>query len=284
MFIMTNETEYITILKYNYISQQFTKYVGVFLYILCLFGTIMNILTFMQRTYNSRGCSLYLLFASICDFIHLNFGSLSNILQYGFHYDWTINSINYCKIKSYVTYVFTIISASFTIIACIDRYILSSRKTKRWQFSRQFIAIRCILFIIIFWFIVSIPIAFCFTHINHSSHNEQFICSNQSQYMSCFLIQIFYICFFNGFIPPISMMYFGLLTCINARHLRQRYLSNSFTIEHINYQLTSMLILQSIKSSFTGVSEFPQYWRGSCGLSPILAKVLCTFTNCRKTV
>jgi len=250
---MANETEYITILNYNYISQQFTKYVGVFLYILCLFGTIMNILTFMQRTYNSRGCSLYLLFASICDFIHLNFGSLSNILQYGFHYDWTINSMNYCKIKSYVTYVFTIISASLTIVASIDRYVLSSRKTRRWKINRQSFAIRCILFIIIFWFIISIPIAFCFTRINHSSHNEQLICSNQSRYIPCLLIQIFYICIFNGFIPPIVMMYFGFLTCINARHLRQRCLSNSFRIERINHQLTSMLILQTIKSSFASL-------------------------------
>ena len=152
---MLNETEYIAVLQYNYISQQFTKYVGIFLYILCLFGTIMNILTFIQRTYNSRACSLYLLIASICDFIHLNFGPLSNILQYGFHYDWTINSIIYCKIKSYIVFVFTVMSATFTIIASIDRYILSSRNNERWKYSTRSIAIRCIFLTILFWFIIS---------------------------------------------------------------------------------------------------------------------------------
>lgn len=250
---MINQTEYLTTIKYNYISQQFTKYAGVLLYILCLFGTIMNILTFIQRKYNSRACSLYLLFASICDFIHLNFGSLSNILQYGFHYDWTINSINYCKIKSYVTYIFTIISATFIILASIDRYVLSSRNTGRWKFSSQSIALRCTLFICLFWFIFSIPIIFCFNRINHFSHNEQLICSIQSRYTPCFLVQIFYICIFNGFIPPIGMIYFVFLTYSNARQLRRRCSSNSIHMQRINYQLTAMLVLQSIKSSFASL-------------------------------
>lgn len=250
---MINETEYQTILKYNYISQQITKYFGVLLYILCLFGTIMNILIFMQRAYQGRACSLYLLIASMCDFIHLNFGSLSNILQYGFHYDWTINSIHYCKIKSYISYVFTIISATIIILASIDRYILSSRKVHRWKFSSQSVAKRLIFFTIIFWLIISIPIAFCFNRIYHSSHNEQLICSVQIQYTSCFLVQSFYICILNGFIPPIGMIYFGCLTYINARKLRRRSLKNSVLIKRINYQLTSMLVLQSIKSSFVSL-------------------------------
>ena len=250
---MTNETEYLILLKYNHISQQFTKYAGVCLYIICLFGTIMNVLTFMQRTYNSRACSLYLLIASICDFIHLNFGPLSNILQYGFHYDWTINSIIYCKLKSYIVFVFTVISATLTTIATIDRYVLSSRKTTRWKYSTRSIALRCILFTILFWFIFAIPIPFCYSRLNHSSHNEQLICSYLSRRMSCLLIQILYTCIFNGFFPPLIMIYFGFRTCTNARHLRQRSLSDSARMQQINYQLTLMLILQTIKSSFASL-------------------------------
>jgi hypothetical protein len=71
--------------------------------------------------------------------------------------------------------------------------------------------------------------------------------------MSCLLIQIFYTCIFNGFFPPIGMMFFGFLTSINVRHLRQRCLTNSSRIQRINYQLTSMLVLQSIKSSFASL-------------------------------
>jgi hypothetical protein len=250
---MTNATEDPILLKYNHISHQFTKYVGVNLYIVCLFGSIMNILTFMQRTYNSRACSLYLLIASICDFIHLNFGPLSNILQYGFHYDWTITSIIYCKLKTYIVFVFTIISATLTTIASIDRYVLSSRKTTRWRFSTPSIALRCILFTILFWFIFAIPIALCYTRFNHSSHNEQLVCSNLPRHIPCLLIQILYTCILNGFLPPLAMIYFGFLTCNNARHLRQRSLSDSGRIRQINYQLTLMLILQTIKSSFASL-------------------------------
>jgi len=58
---MSNETDYMITLQYNFISQEITKYAGIILYFLCLFGTVINILTFMNQTYNSRSCSLYLL-------------------------------------------------------------------------------------------------------------------------------------------------------------------------------------------------------------------------------
>jgi len=87
---MTNVTAYVRLEKYTFIAEQLTKYVGGSLYIICLFGTVMNILTFFRPKYTRRACSLYLLIASICDLIHLNLGPLSNILQYGFHYDWNI--------------------------------------------------------------------------------------------------------------------------------------------------------------------------------------------------
>ncbi|UJR10420.1 hypothetical protein I4U23_014624 [Adineta vaga] len=250
---MLNETDYLISLKYNHLSQQFTKYFGVILYILCLSGTILNVLTFMQRTYNCRSCSLYLLVASICDFIHLNFGPLSNILQYGFHYDWTINSNLFCKLKSYIVFVFTVLSATLTTIAGIDRYVLSSRKTTRWKLSTRSIALRCIFFTIIFWFSFAVPVLFCSTRMNHFSHNEQLICSSSSQQISCLLIQIIYTCIFNGFLPPLIMIYFGILTCVNARSLRKRTSTHSTRIRQINHQLTLMLILQTIKSSFASL-------------------------------
>jgi hypothetical protein len=250
---MLNETEYTLMLRYNFISQQITKYVGIFLYLLCLFGTGMNIITFTRQTYNSGPCSLYLSVASVFDFVHLNLGPLSNILQYGFHYDWTITSISYCKIKSYFTFVFAVMSATLTTMASIDRYILSSTDSTRWKYCTRHIAVRCIQFIVLFWFIISIPMVFCYTRFNHASNNEQLICSNSSHDPICLWIQILYICIFNGFLHPIAMMFFGFLTCINIHHLHQRSLLKSARIEQINYQLTSMFVLQLIKSSFSSL-------------------------------
>jgi hypothetical protein len=251
---MLNETEYEVILKYNFISQQITKYAGISLYLLCLFGTTMNILTFMRQTYSSRPCSLYLLVASVFDLIFLNLGPLSHILQYGFHYDWTITSVAFCKTKSYINFVSGVISATLTTIAGIDRYILSSTDSTRWKYCTRPIAVRFIQFTIPFWFVVSTPIIYCFTRSGHPPHDEQFICSNRSRDPICVFIQILYICIFNGFLHPIIMVFFGVLTCTNIHHLRQRSLLKSARIQHINYQLTSMLILQLIKSSF---SSFP---------------------------
>lgn len=250
---MLNETEYTIILKYNYISEQITKYAGIFLYVLCLFGTGMNILTFMRQIYSIRPCSLYLLVASVFDFVQLNLAPLSNILQYGFHYNWTIPSIAFCKTKSYINFVFGVMSATLTTLASIDRYILSSRDSEKWKYCTRPIAVRSIQFTAVFWSIVSIPIIFCYTRFSHSSHNEQLICSSPSGDFICLFIQIVYICIFNGFLHPIVMMVFGSLTCTNIHHLRRRSLLKSDRIQQINYQLTSMLVLQLVKSSFSSL-------------------------------
>src|SRR5689334_21582711 len=101
---MTNETDYIIAQRYNFITQQLTIYAGIILVILCLFGTIMNIITFCQPTYYRHASSFYLLYASFFDLGHLTFKSVSIILRYGFYYDCTIYSIILCKTKSYIVY------------------------------------------------------------------------------------------------------------------------------------------------------------------------------------
>lgn len=250
---MSNDTEYTVTLQYNFISEQITKCAGIFLYILCLFGTIMNVLTFMRQKYQSRPCSLYLLFASLFDMVHLNLGPLSNMLQYGFHLDWASAALIFCKIRSYFSFVFAVSSATFTTMACVDRYILSSRNITLWKYCTRPVALRVIQLIIVFWILFSIPVAFCFTRLNHPSHNEQLICSNPGRNLSCMLIQAIYICVFNGFLHPIVTMILGLFTCTNIHHLRRRSLFKSMRIQHINYQLTSMIVLQLIKSSFSSL-------------------------------
>ena len=94
---MLNITDESLIDNYRYLTEQFTKFVGPFLYIICLMGTLMNIFTFSQRTFDRRACSFYLLVASACDFIHLQLDPLANILQYGFSFNWTINNFSFCR-------------------------------------------------------------------------------------------------------------------------------------------------------------------------------------------
>jgi hypothetical protein len=258
---MTNETDYTTAQRYNVITQEFTKYAGISLYFLCIFGTIMNILTFLQKTYNRRACSLYLLFASVFDLAHLSPGTLSTILQYGFYYDWTINYVAYCKIKNYLIYVLTMISGTFTVFASIDRYFLSSHNSNLWNYSSRLVAKCCIKFIIIFWFIASFPIIYCSKHVNDSLNNQQTVCSNPADDKFCLSIRIVYTCLLDGFLPPLIMMIFGLLTYNNIRHLVQRSNAKSMLSQRIHHQITTMLILQSVKSTFTSfpVSIFNSY-------------------------
>ena len=259
---MANETEDDLFQKYNFIMQHLTRYGGSSLYIICLFGTIMNMLTFLQRTYKRRACSLYLLIASTCDFIHINLGLLTNILQHGFHYNGRINSTIYCRINIYFVYVLTIISGTLTALASIDRYILSSKKSTRWNYSRRSVGIRCIKLTIFFWIFISIPILFFSEHFHHSLRAEQWICSTSCRRSSCIWVQVVYICLFNGLVPASTMMIFGILTQINVRQLHQRSESKSVQVRRMNEQLATMLVLQSFKLTLTSIpySFFNLYW------------------------
>ncbi len=259
---MTNTTGYLTIQKYNFMSEQLTKYVGPFLYIICLVGTIMNMLTFLQENYQSRSGSLYLFVASACDFVHLTLDPLSNILQYGFNYDWIVNSLVYCRTKSYFAFAFIIISGTLTTLASVSQFLLSSEKSTYWYYARRHIGIRCTKITFVFWFIVSIPIIFCSKRFPHIFQNGRLICSNPARHITCYSVRLIYNCLFNGFLPPFIMTIFGFLAYKNARHLHRRSRNNSIQIRKINHQLASMLILQSIKSTFASIpfSIFNCYW------------------------
>ena len=198
----------------------------------------------------------------MCDFTHLNLGLLSNILQYGFHIDWTIRSVAHCKTKSYLLYVLTIISGTLTTLASINQFMLSSKRSSMWNYSCRSVGMRNITLTIFFWITISIPIGFCSERHYYSSDNELIICFNPCRYLSCRLVHVLYTCLLNGFLPPLITMVFGLLTYRNVRRLRRRSKSRSSQTRQINKQLTSMLILQSFKSIVTSFpyAIFNCYW------------------------
>jgi len=252
---MSNETDYMITLQYNFISQEITKYAGIILYFLCLFGTVINILTFMNQTYNSRSCSLYLLIASYFDLIHLFMSPLSNMLLYGFQCNWTVSySVIFCKIQSYVDFVSSVTPGTLTTITSIDRYILSRREYSQWKYCTRSSATNITKLIILFWLIASIPISLCYDRLKHASHNEQLICSNSFHIPICLVTHVLYVCIFNGFFHPIVTLIFGILTSVNIHKLRQRSNQRNGGTRQVNEQLTAMIALQSIKSSF---ASFP---------------------------
>lgn len=231
-----------------------TRYVGCSMYGICVFATIMNICTFLQHKYIRHTCSLYLLIASFCDFLHLNIAFLNNILYYGFHYNQFHDILTHgYKIANYFVYVLMMISATLTILSCASQWALSSRNASRWNFALRSIAIRNIILTIIFWFTTSIPINLCANIHYHVFNNQRFICSNVCQTLICRWIYGIYACLFNGILPPMIMMIVGLLTWKNIRNIQRRSKFRVIYARRINEQLTRMLVLQSFKSLVTSV-------------------------------
>lgn len=239
--------------KYHFLTQKFIRYVGFSVYGLCVFTTIMNICTFLRKKYIRRTCSLYLLIASFCDFLHIHTGLLLYILQYGFQYNRFNISTGQHKIMTYLVYVPMIISATLTILTYVNQFLLSSRIVSRWNFGSFPVAIRNIILTIIFWFIASIPVSLCVNIHYHVFNSERFTCSNTCQTLLCRWIYGLYTCLFNGILIPMIMIIVGLLTYKNIRHLQRRLNFRSTFTQRINEQLIRMLILQSFKSLVTSV-------------------------------
>ncbi|CAF1066198.1 unnamed protein product [Didymodactylos carnosus] len=190
---------------------------------------------------------MYLLAASVSDFIHMNCGPLSNLIEVGFNY--SIETLLFCKLKTYVNYVIIAIAATFVTLASMDRYILSTKDVDVWIYSTRKMAKRIITITIIFWSILSIPVLNCSTKYN-STIIQGLTCS-WKYHFACIVTEIFYKCIINGLLPLLLMVTFGLLTCRNVRNIRQRSITKSNGLQQLNEQLTTMFLLQTFKSGFS---------------------------------
>ncbi len=220
------------------VQEYFTRY-GMSTYlILGNFGNLFNIIIFCQRSHRNNSCSLYLLTASIMNIFIINFGVIPTIYSLN-HRDPESYSIIYCKLRLYLLHSTLMISRSMIVLACIDRFAVSSTSNRLHLFGQPKIAICLIIFISFFWPIIASHILVFLT-----IKSEQ--CSAYGKYSFIYSI---YSCIVAGFLPPILMIIFGFLTVRNLRHIHSRVRPNIIRIIHIHrkdYYLSVMLMCEVI--------------------------------------
>jgi len=85
-----------------HVIQQYTLYVGYFLFITGILGNIMNIYILSAvSSYRTTPSTFYFLIASIYDIITILIGLLSRILETGYKLDLSNSSIIWCKTRQY---------------------------------------------------------------------------------------------------------------------------------------------------------------------------------------
>ncbi|CAF2857827.1 unnamed protein product [Rotaria sp. Silwood2] len=183
---------------------------------LLVLGNVGNIFTIfiLSRSVKQKvnSCSLYLLSASISNWIVINTALISNIIGVD-HIDPQHTSNIICKIRWSGTHALLMLSRSFMIAACIDRWALCSRNATIRSFSRPHQAIRLIIILIIVWTIIPIHMVIFF---NNTSGR---CIATPGVYALFYAI---YSLFIIGIIPLLLMIVFSMRAWHNLRLARTR--------------------------------------------------------------
>ncbi|CAF1025733.1 unnamed protein product [Rotaria sordida] len=217
---------------------------------LLVLGNVGNLFTILilSRSVKQKlnSCSLYLLAASISNWIVINTALMSNIIGID-HIDPQHSSNIICKLRWSSTHALLMLSRSFMISACIDRWALCSESRTIRSFSQPRQAIRLIIILIIVWTIIPIHMAIFF---NNSSGR---CIATPGTYAFFYAI---YSLFIIGILPLLLMIVFSVRAWHNLRlartrvapigtrhmriHKRDRDLMSMLTGEVVVYCLTTL--------------------------------------------
>ena len=132
------------------IQNLLTRY-GMSIYV--AFGNIGNFLTiavFSQSEQRRNPCSLYILWMTVCNLICLDVGIIPLIFALD-HTDISTQIAAACKIQFYVRHASFQIMRTYKVLACIDRFALSSLEARIRSFSQYKVAKRLVIISAIFW-------------------------------------------------------------------------------------------------------------------------------------
>lgn len=236
------------------ISQQFTIYFGIPIFISGFIGNCLNIVMFLsQKLFPPSPCQLYLLTASISSLIAIVF-PLSLRILIGLQYDLTKTNLFLCKSRQYLGHVSILTSLTCVSWATIDRYLISCREVRFRQMSKMLTARLLCVSTVVFWCLHGLPIVIMVNI--YPTATNQTVCTNRSiiygYYLNYFIILILY-----NILPLSVFVVFGLLTWQHLRKIRRRRIQPIQQRSPVNrrqeYQLTRMLLLQIFSISISTI-------------------------------
>lgn len=197
-------------------------------YVLANVGCVLNLFIFLSRSLRKSPCSMYFLGSSCSNFFLINFGVSLNILNYGYQIELAARNQLFCTLRNYLVNAFGFISQSYIVLACIDRYFLSCSSALHRQRSSLRTAALSISLVGLFWMVESIHLA---------------IMSEITAGPFCYFHAGFYPLFISihnmvlsGFVLSSAMTYFGTLTVLNIRRIRQQTKSYNRQVYQLSRQ------------------------------------------------
>jgi hypothetical protein len=220
------------------IQQDLTRYGMSSYLILGNIGNLANIAIFCQKEHRKNSCSLYLLTASFVNVFIINYGIIPTLYSLDYP-NPELYSLVFCKLRLYLLHSALMISRSMVVLACIDRFALSSTSPHIRLFCQRKMALPIIVCVLLAWPLIAIHIPILLTI-------ESGRCSTFGIYS---LIYSSYSFLVAGLLPPTLMIFFGFKTMRNLHLIHSRVRPNNnagVRIKRRDFSLIVMLMWEVI--------------------------------------
>jgi len=259
------------------------KYMLIILYIFGIIGSLLNIITLLQKQFRNNPCSLYFVSASITDFNIMNLVLFMDLLRYiNTKYFVYINSFTiWCQLGKYFTFVLPCLSSTYIILASIDRFSASSHRQKFRKFSQIKVSRILIPLLFIIWILFSSHILILFYILPYTPISTYQCTYIRNLYIFYLIIDGYFFALFNGMIIPILLAIFGLLIYRNVEQSRRRTVpirntsinriiisGSNPNLNRYNLHLITMLLVQSSLTIFLNIPYMTIYLNGFYNNAP----------------
>jgi hypothetical protein len=146
------------IISLNAAQKIILSYGNIVIFIFGNIGSILNVLILARRTHFQNSCSRYILASTITNLIVINIVVFFRLLAGTVNIDPTTTSSFFCKFRLYVAHVTTLLSRSYILLACIDRWAMSSTSVRRRSFTQIKVARVVSPLVALMWCVISIHI------------------------------------------------------------------------------------------------------------------------------
>lgn len=201
------------------------RYMEIFLYIIGVCSSFLNIFTFLQRQLRSNSCSNYFLAASFCDLCTCNILILVNIVSAFNPQDYLqfSNTSSWCKFYNYCMFMFPCLSSLYITFASIDRFCTSSRRARLRKFSSIKVSRITTPCIFLIWGLFSLQVVIGYDLWKITPTATTTVCQpSPNGYTFYVIVDGFFFVLFNGGIVPFFLALFGILIIYNIRQTRHR--------------------------------------------------------------
>ena len=263
----------------------FDKYMIIIIYTSGSFGSLLNVLIFLQKRLRIKSCSVYFLLNSLIDFSFLNTFILMTLISlFNSKIFSSINSTNvWCKLGNYFYFILPCLTSTCLIFASIDRFCASSSSNRLHKINQLKISYLLAFLILFVWTIFALHTVIEYDFRLNSADRIQ--CTPHIYNEQLFvIIDGYFFASFNGIVSPLILIVFGLLIVRNINHLHRRthpqsssaMLSAGNRQSNIRYtqgnqHLIRMLLFQNCLTVFLNIpyvvlylygiyNSKPQYW------------------------